>query len=98
MAADASSAEPASQGACAGNATTARAPAPPSGNAQEAAGPDDEPPARARHKVLLQACPSDPRHDRAQHADEQLPLQPRNRELDSLQPFAWDKCAPEHDV
>lgn len=98
MAAGASSAEPASQGACAGDASTVRAPAPPPGNASEAAEPDEQPPARARHEVLLPACPSSPRQDCAQHADEQSPLQPRNRELDSLQPFAWDKCAPEHDV
>ena len=98
MAAGASSAEPAAQGACAGNATTVRAPAPPPGNASEAAEPDEQPPACARHEVLLPACLSNPRHDRAQHADAQLPLHPRNRELDSLQPFAWDKCAPEHDV
>lgn len=98
MAAGASSAEPASQGTCAGNATTAQAPAPPSGSASEAAEPDEQPPARARHEELLPACPSNPRHDRAQHADKHLPLQSRNRELDSLQPFAWDKCAPEHDV
>ena len=94
MAAGASSAEPASS-ACAGNATTAPALSLPPDVELEAAESDAQPPARARSQVLLPACPSSPRHVPALHADGHSPLRAHNRELDSLQPFSWDKCALE---